>query len=159
MVAFVTFIIKNIKTKILVNSLHDLPVAFIPFLVSMVILISCLSKTDYIKELSQLLEEINSPILYGASSFFLGNLLNNIPMSILYSEIFASSPINLNAIYEVIAASNLCALFTPLGSLAGMMFLSLVKQQDIDFSFIKFIKYGFAGIILSIFSFALIMIF
>jgi Na+/H+ antiporter NhaD/arsenite permease-like protein len=40
-----------------------------------------------------------------------------------------------------------------------MMFLSLVKQQDIDFSFIKFIKYGFVGIILSIFSFALIMIF
>ena len=152
-------IINNIKTKILVNSLHDLPVAFIPFLVSMVILISCLSKTEYIKELSHLLEEINSPILYGASSFFLGNLLNNIPMSILYSEIFASSTINLNAIYEVIAASNLCALFTPLGSLAGMMFLSLVKQQDIDFSFIKFIKYGFVGIILSIFSFALIMIF
>ena len=152
-------IINNIKTKILVNSLHDLPVAFIPFLVSMVILISCLSKTEYIKELSLLLEEINSPILYGASSFFLGNLLNNIPMSILYSEIFASSTINLNAIYEVIAASNLCALFTPLGSLAGMMFLSLVKQQDIDFSFIKFIKYGFVGIILSIFSFALIMIF
>lgn len=152
-------IINNIKTKILVNSLHDLPVAFIPFLVSMVILISCLSKTEYIKELSLLLEEINSPILYGASSFFLGNLLNNIPMSILYSEIFASSAINLNAIYEVIAASNLCALFTPLGSLAGMMFLSLVKQQDIDFSFIKFIKYGFVGIILSIFSFALIMIF
>jgi arsenical pump membrane protein len=152
-------IINNIKTKILLNSLHDLPVAFIPFLVSMVILISCLSKTEYIKELSLLLEEINSPILYGASSFFLGNLLNNIPMSILYSEIFASSTINLNAIYEVIAASNLCALFTPLGSLAGMMFLSLVKQQDIDFSFIKFIKYGFVGIILSIFSFALIMIF
>lgn len=152
-------IINNIKTKILVNSLHDLPVAFIPFLVSMVILISCLSKTEYIKELSHLLEEINSPILYGVSSFFLGNLLNNIPMSILYSEIFASSAINLNAIYEVIAASNLCALFTPLGSLAGMMFLSLVKQQDIDFSFIKFIKYGFVGIILSIFSFALIMIF
>ena len=152
-------IVKKLKTNILRNSLHDLPIAFIPFLVSMVILISCLSKTEYIKELSQLLEEINSPILYGASSFFLGNLLNNIPMSILYSEIFSSSTINLNAIYEVIAASNLCALFTPLGSLAGMMFLSLVKQQDIDFSFIKFIKYGFVGIILSIFSFALIMIF
>lgn len=151
-------IVKKLKTNILRNSLHDLPIAFIPFLVSMVILISCLSKTEYIKELSQLLEEINSPILYGASSFFLGNLLNNIPMSILYSEIFASSTINLNAIYEVIAASNLCALFTPLGSLAGMMFLSLVKQQDIDFSFVKFIKYGFVGIILAIFAFTLIIL-
>lgn len=151
-------IVKKLNTNILSNSLHDLPIAFIPFLVSMVILISCLSKTEYIKELSQLLEEINSPILYGASSFFLGNLLNNIPMSILYSEIFASSTINLNAIYEVIAASNLCALFTPLGSLAGMMFLSLVKQQDIDFSFVKFIKYGFVGIILAIFAFTLIIL-
>ncbi len=151
-------IVKKLKTNILRNSLHDLPIAFIPFLVSMVILISCFSKTEYIKELSQLLEEINSPILYGASSFFLGNLLNNIPMSILYSEIFASSTINLNAIYEVIAASNLCALFTPLGSLAGMMFLSLVKQQDIDFSFVKFIKYGFVGIILAIFAFTLIIL-
>lgn len=152
-------IVKNKKTKILLSSMHDLPVAFIPFLVSMVILISCLSKTEYIKELSILLEKTNSPVLYGVSSFFLGNLLNNIPMSILYSEIFSSTIVSTNTIYEVIAASNLCALFTPLGSLAGMMFISLIKQQKINFSFIKFIKYGFVGIVLAIFSFTLIILF
>ena len=151
-------IVKKLKTDILVKSLRDLPIAFIPFLISMVILISCLSKTEYIKELSILLEKINSPVLYGASSFFLGNLLNNIPMSILYSEIFSSTIVSTNTIYEVIAASNLCALFTPLGSLAGMMFINLIKQQNINFTFMKFVKYGFIGIILAIFSFTLIVL-
>ena len=151
-------IVKNNKSKILIKSINDLPIAFVPFLISMVILISCLSKTEYVKDLSLLLEKTNSPILYGASSFLLGNLLNNIPMSILFSEIFSTSPANIDAIYEVIAASNLCALFTPLGSLAGMMFISLIKQQEIDFSFMKFVKYGFIGVILAIFTFTLIII-
>lgn len=151
-------IVKKIRTKIIFTSLHDLPISFVPFLISMVILISCLAKTDFIKDLSHMLEKTNSPVLYGVSSFFLGNLLNNIPMSILYSEIFSSSIVSTNTIYEVIAASNLCALFTPLGSLAGMMFISLIKQQKINFSFVKFIKYGFVGIILAIFSFTLIIL-
>ena len=150
-------LIKKQQKLVIKKSLLDLPFAFIPFLLSMVILISCLSNTDVIKDFANNLANINSPVVYGVSSIVLGNLLNNIPMSILYSELLATTG-NLNSIYTVIASSNLCALITPLGSLAGMMFISLIKQQNIKFSFTKFMKYGFVGIILAIFSFIMINI-
>ena len=124
----------------------------------MVVLINGLSRTNYIETLSNLLLEINSPVTYGVSSLLLGNLLNNIPMSILFSEIFSTTVVSTNSIYSVIAASNLCALLTPIGSLAGMMFISLVKQQNVNFTFLKFIKYGFIDIILTIFTLLLIIL-
>ncbi len=151
-------IIKKSKNKIIINSVKQLPYAFIPFLVSMVILISALSKTTIIKDFSKILSDMNSPIMYGVSSLLLGNLINNIPMSILYTELLAGAAVSTNSIYAVIAASNLCALLTPLGSLAGMMFISLVKQQEVEFTFIKFMKYGLIDLVLTIATFALILI-
>ena len=157
-ITIVYYLIIKKPNKIVVRSLKELPFPFIPFLLSMVVLISALSKTQFIEYLSKQLAQMNSPITYGVSSLLLGNLLNNIPMSMLFSEIFQGVSISSNAIYAVIAASNLCALLTPLGSLAGMMFISLVKQQDVNFTFIKFMKYGFIDIILTIFTFALIVL-
>ena len=116
-------------------------------------------KTNYISELSNILLKSNSPITYGVSSLLLGNLLNNIPMSILFSEIFTGATVATNSVYAVIAASNLCALLTPIGSLAGMMFISLVKQHKVNFTFIKFMKYGLIDIILVAFTLGLIVLF
>lgn len=151
-------LINKSKEKLIISAVKELPYAFIPFLLSMVVLINGLSRTNYIETLSNLLLEINSPITYGVSSLLLGNLLNNIPMSILFSEIFSTTVVSTNSIYSVIAASNLCALLTPIGSLAGMMFISLVKQQNVNFTFLKFIKYGFIDIILTIFTLLLIIL-
>ena len=151
-------LINKSKENVIINAVKELPYAFIPFLLSMVVLINGLSRTNYIETLSNLLLEINSPITYGVSSLLLGNLLNNIPMSILFSEIFSTTVVSTNSIYSVIAASNLCALLTPIGSLAGMMFISLVKQQNVNFTFLKFIKYGFIDIILTIFTLLLIIL-
>ncbi len=157
-IALIYCLVKKQEVTILGNSLKALPYAFIPFLSSMVILISALNKTPAIKELALILSKTDSPILYGISSFILGNVLNNIPMSILYSEILSSSIVSSSSIYAVIASSNLCALLSPLGSLAGMMFLDLVKKQNVNLNFIKFMKYGFIGIILAAFSFSLIIL-
>lgn len=158
LITIIYYLVIKKSNKIVKRSLKELPYPFIPFLLSMVVLISALSKTPFIDYLSKQLGSMNSPITYGVSSLLLGNLLNNIPMSMLFSEIFQSVSVTSNSIYAVIAASNLCALLTPLGSLAGMMFISLVKQQDVNFTFIKFMKYGFIDIALTIFTFTLIMI-
>ncbi|MBR2892172.1 MAG: hypothetical protein IKC22_07390 [Bacilli bacterium] len=158
MFTLVYMIVKKEKSNIIIKSIHDLPFAFIPFLLSMVILITSLSKTEYVIMFAEALANSNNSVVYGISSLFLGNVLNNIPMSILYSEIFHNSQANINSIYAVIASSNLCALITPLGSLAGMMFISLVKKQDINFNFFKFVKYGFVGVIVAAFSLVLIII-
>ena len=82
--------------------------------------------------------------IYGSSSFLFSNIINNIPMSILFSSL----PTGLEgvaytkAIYASIIGSNIGAFFTPLGALAGIMFSSLVNKHDIKFTFLDFTKYG-----------------
>ena len=97
--------------------------------------------TDYI---SSILGEDNLIIKYGISSFISSNLINNIPMSVLFSNIINLSDLTLRykAIYSTIIGSNLGAFLTPVGALAGIMFTDLVHKQDIEFSFKTFIKYG-----------------
>ena len=151
-------LIKGEKLTYIKKSIRELPFPFIPFLTSMVVLITCLNGTSFISSFSNLLASTNSPFVYGISSFIFGNLLNNIPMSILYSELFSASLVSSDIIYAVIASSNLCALLTPLGSLAGMMFINLIKQQEISISFGKFMKYGIIGIVLIAFTLTLIVI-
>lgn len=151
-------LIKGEKLTYIKKSIRELPFPFIPFLTSMVVLITCLNGTSFISSFSNLLASTNSPFVYGISSFIFGNLLNNIPMSILYSELFSASLVSLDIIYAVIASSNLCALLTPLGSLAGMMFINLIKQQEISISFGKFMKYGIIGIVLIAFTLTLTVI-
>ena len=159
LITIIYLLVKKEKNNVVSSSLKELPFPFIPFLISMVVLISALSKTNYISELSNILLKSNSPITYGVSSLLLGNLLNNIPMSILFSEIFTGATVATNSVYAVIAASNLCALLTPIGSLAGMMFISLVKQHKVNFTFIKFMKYGLIDIVLVAFTLGLIVLF
>lgn len=151
-------LIKGEKLTYIKKSIRELPFPFIPFLTSMVVLITCLNGTSFISSFSNLLASTNSPFVYGISSFIFGNLLNNIPMSILYSELFSTSLVSSDIIYAVIASSNLCALLTPLGSLAGMMFINLIKQQEISISFGKFMKYGIIGIVLIAFTLTLTVI-
>lgn len=151
-------LIKGEKLTYIKKSIRELPFPFIPFLTSMVVLITCLNGTSFISSFSNLLASTNSAFVYGISSFIFGNLLNNIPMSILYSELFSTSLVSSDIIYAVIASSNLCALLTPLGSLAGMMFINLIKQQEISISFGKFMKYGIIGIVLIAFTLTLTVI-
>ena len=146
--------------SIITSSLKKLPYSFIPFLISMVIIISALNKSGATDKIRVFFSEYNSVFSYGLSSFLAGNLLNNIPMSILYSSILQMNELYItkNIVYSVIASSNLCALFTPLGSLAGMMFLNLVNNQGIKFNFISFMKYSFISIIMLAFMMVLLYI-
>jgi arsenical pump membrane protein len=46
------------------------------------------------------------------------------------------------ATYAVIAASNLGAIFTPVGALAGIMWMSILKKHGHPITFVQFMKYG-----------------
>ena len=152
--------VKNYKNNILKNTYKGLPYPFIPFLLSMVVIISSLKYSGVLTIIANKLAEIDSLFLYEMSSFVIGNLVNNIPMSIIYSEILNinSGVITFKEIYAVIISSNICALFTPLGSLAGMMFLGLLKNQNVNFKFKNFLKYSYISIIMLFLSFFLISI-
>jgi arsenical pump membrane protein len=86
----------------------------------------------------------NAVYSYGITSFLSANLMNNIPMSVLFSDViaFSDSSSKLGAIYASIIGSNLGAFFTPIGALAGVMWMQILKKEKISLSFTSFIHYG-----------------
>ena len=74
----------------------------------------------------------------------MSNLINNIPMSILYTGLCShlDSAMYLKGVYASIIGSNIGAFLTPIGALAGIMFLDLINKHDIKFSFQQFVEYG-----------------
>lgn len=125
-----------------------LPFNLIPFLISMFTIVSCLEYQGVIDKIAQnILKITNSSsttlITYLGSSTILCNLMNNIPMTVFYSSLIsASSVFQTQAIFASIAGSNIGAFLTPVGALAGIMWMSILKKQEVDFSFVSFVKYG-----------------
>ncbi len=120
------------------GSLKKLPYQLIPFFLSMFVIVVALNYQGISEQIAGFLSHANTIWTYGLSSFFVSNLINNIPMSILYSNICT----NKAAIYASIIGSNIGAFLTPTGALAGIMFTHLVNEHDTKFSFLDFIKYG-----------------
>ncbi|MCI6615084.1 MAG: hypothetical protein MSC51_04525 [Mollicutes bacterium] len=126
------------------DSLVRLPYQLIPFILSMFVIVVALSYQGISDHISSFLNKGPSIWIYGFSSFISANIINNIPMSILFSNLVKGLTGNayLEAVYSSIIGSNIGAIFTPIGALAGIMFSSLLNKHDIKFSFLSFIKYG-----------------
>ncbi|MBQ9778864.1 MAG: hypothetical protein IJW22_08080, partial [Clostridia bacterium] len=82
----------------------------------------------------------------GIASFLAANLVNNIPMSVLFSTVVvpAGGIASLPALYAAVVGSNVGAFFTPMGALAGIMWMALLRQYHVQLSFGKFVLYGAA---------------
>lgn len=140
---FIYCLIKREYTYVLIDSIKRVPYSLIPLLLSMFIMVICLKLNGVTSDISHLLGNDLSIIKYGTLSFLSANIINNIPMSVLFSEIIKSSAsINLKAVYASIIGSNIAAYLSPLGALAGIMWLSILKKENIDFSFFSFLKNG-----------------
>jgi len=65
-------------------------------------------------------------------------------MSVLFNEIIkgVSEENCLKATYATIIGSNIGAFITPLGALAGIMWMGSLKTYNVKYSFLDFIKYG-----------------
>ena len=48
----------------------------------------------------------------------------------------------LGAIYATVVGSNLGAYLTPVGALAGILWMSLLKKQGVKFGYLDFLRYG-----------------
>lgn len=135
--------IKKDKFFILKEALFRLPFNLIPLLLSMFVIVLTLHSYDVTTEIFNLLNTSQPILTYGLSSFIVANLTNNIPMSILYVDIIANyETISYQAIFASIISSNIAAYFTPIGALAGMMWMSILKKNDVKLSFLKFSMYG-----------------
>lgn len=115
------------------------PWNLIPFVISMFIIVLSLNENGYTKILGDFLNKFNPIYSYGIGGALTANLINNIPMSVLFSNVITN---NINSVYASIISSNIAAFITPIGALAGIMWMSLLKTYEINFTFKSFMKYG-----------------
>ena len=157
------FIKKEDKIYIL-KPVKTLPYEFIPFLISMFIIISSLNQTDLLLQIGNLLNSIESVeaevFAYGLTSAISANLVNNVPMSLLYANILnANTLTTVDNVYAAILASNLCALITPCGALSSLMFMRICKENDVKISYLDYMKFAPLGIVLLVIGIELILVF
>ena len=132
-----------------------LPWELIPFLLSMFIIVLGLEKQGITNYVKTILGNSMVEYTYGFSSLLVANVMNNIPMSVFYETVVDAT--NLKMVYAAIIGSNLAAIITPLGSLAGIMWMDILKKNDVKFSFGGFVKYGIMiGIPLALLGFTLL---
>ena len=65
-------------------------------------------------------------------------------MTTLFAYILGNGANLSSGAFAVIIGSNLGALLTPVGALAGIMFLHILKQKDVRFAVKDFVLYGSA---------------
>jgi arsenical pump membrane protein len=140
--ALIYILIKKKQAPLLGHSLTRLPYEVIPFVLAMFVLVLALKKSGITASLAALLDAYTPLWSYGLSSFLSCNLVNNIPTSVLYLEVIRDGNTLTQAVYATIIATNIGAVLTPVGALAGIMWMGLLKVHGISYSFIKFIKYG-----------------
>lgn len=137
--------IKEHDSSYLLKTYKRLPYNLIPFILSMFVLVYALKANGVITYLQNFLDGLSlnkysEAFAYNISSTLFDNLINNIPMSVLYSSILeGKSEI---ALFSTVIGSNIGAYLTPIGALAGIMWMSILKKHGLDFNFLSFMKYG-----------------
>jgi len=147
-------LVRKKPPKELGGCLKRIPYQLVPFVLSMFILIIALSESGAISKIGNLLGTNQTILTYGVTSFFTANLINNIPMSVLFSSIIESmsGSVGLGAVFATIVGSNIGAFLTPIGALAGIMWSSILSKHDIKFSYLDFLKLGIVVAIPSLFA-------
>ena len=134
------------RPKMIGRSIARLPWPLVPFVLSMFALVLALNRSGISELISSKMTSGNSIAVYGISSVIAANLINNIPMSVLFSTLIPEGG-SLGPVFASIIGSNLGAYLTPLGALAGIMWMSILKTTGVHYSFGRFTKYGFCVVI------------
>ena len=145
--SLVYHIVRRKKPSILLKAAMRLPFDIIPFVLSMFVLVLALDKFGVTDLIRGFLDGSGTALRYGAASFLSANVLNNIPMSVLFSPVVAgieSAAAQTEALYATVIGSNLGAFFTPIGALAGIMWSAMLKKYGVRLTFPQFIRYGAA---------------
>ncbi len=132
------------NAKGILHAYKKAPYELIPFVLSMFIIVLALSYTGVTGKIADALVRGDrlDGIVFGFLSAGSANLLNNIPMSVLFEKIVSGGGVG--ALYGSIIGSNVGAFITPVGALAGIMWNKILKNYDVKLSFGKFVLYGVA---------------
>lgn len=142
----VIYLIKGNKPNILYRTFVRLPFELVPFVLSMFTIVLALDYSGVTEKIASLFSGDGVSYIFGASSLLAANVINNIPMSVLFSSLLDNVSLTdtqyLESVFSAIAGSNIGAYLTPVGALAGIMWSSILKLYNIKLSFLDFIKYG-----------------
>ena len=133
-----------------ITSLARMPWTVVPFVLSLFITVEALKYYGIADRIGEFFNTISSGsdiryiFVYGITSTLMANILNNIPMTVCYATILSNTPPDslLPASLATVVGSNLGANLTPLGALAGIMWMSILKSKNLNLSFTEFMKYG-----------------
>ncbi len=135
--------IKKRKPVELVGVAKRTPYQLVPFVLSMFVMIVALDGKGVCAAIADFFGAQQPILVYGATSFLSANLINNIPMSVLFSSIISNMGDGaMKAVFATVIGSNLGAYLTPIGALAGIMWSSILNSQGIKFSYLDFLKMG-----------------
>ena len=128
----------------LIACLKRAPWQLIPFVLGMFVMVIGLSENGVTKAISDLLDGGSAIIKYGLTSFLAANVINNIPMSVLFCSIISNMPAiaTTPAVFATVIGSNIGAFLTPIGALAGIMWSSILKSHNLKFGYLDFLKIG-----------------
>ena len=120
------------------------PWTLVPFLLTMFILILFLRSLGVPEFINGILGEKLAVFKYGYASFVSCNIINNIPMSVLFCSVTEglSQAVKVPSLFATIIGSNIGAFLTPVGALAGVMWKKILRQQGIELGYADFLKYG-----------------
>ena len=141
-ISALTSLVRKTRPRELIGCIKRIPYELIPFILSMFVMIVILDQKGITQYIGEFFGSNHHVLVYGVSSFFAANVLNNIPMSVLYSSVIAEAGAGLPAVFATVIGSNLGAYFTPVGALAGIMFSSILNRQGLKFGYKDFIKIG-----------------
>ena len=126
------------------HSFKRAPWQLVPFVLSMFVMVIALSACGFTAKIAEMLGDGLGVYKYGLSSFLLANVVNNIPMSVLFSSVIENVDASLSRadVFATVIGSNLGAFMTPIGALAGIMWSGMLKEQGIRFGYRDFLKIG-----------------
>lgn len=131
-----------------VNIYKKAPWSLIPFVISMFIIVLALKQNGVLQYIANFFNKnfndhgFKEVFGYGISSCLSCSLINNIPMSVAYSRILELASGSDLSLYATIIGSNIGAILTPVGALAGIMWLSYLKDKSVKYTFANFLKNG-----------------
>ncbi|KAI9506814.1 arsenical pump membrane protein-domain-containing protein [Coemansia spiralis] len=130
-----------------------LPYSIVPFSLGMFIVIESLAEQGWTPRLAWLLKHICPSVvptvfIVGAITALACNIMNNLPMTILFTRALKHSifqqvdaKTRKGALFALIIGSNLGANFTLVGSLAGIMFQGIASQKKRDIAYFTFLRW------------------
>ncbi|MFH1101899.1 MAG: SLC13 family permease [Methanobacteriota archaeon] len=138
------------KSFTVFSTIRKMPLGIIPFVLALFITVEALRVYGITTEIGILFTRICGTsqtlyvFVYGITSAFTANIVNNIPMTVAYVPIAnaASSVHLLPSVLATTIGSNLGANITPIGALAGIMWISILQEKNVKISFKEFVKYG-----------------